>query len=155
MTPDFTAAGFFVFRTPLLPIDEWTRWSEGLSTPVALARGVDADALAAAIAEDRAVLWDRLRAVMARPKVRQALFFAAPGVEAAVEHLEFAREPGREPDEKLRRTLVRYFARMTGRATPFGLFAGCSLGRVGSLARLRMAPLDRYQPFTTLDVGLL
>jgi lantibiotic biosynthesis protein len=155
MTPDFTAAGFFVFRTPLLPIDEWTRWSEGLSTPVALARGVDADALAAAIAEDRAALWERLRAVMIRPEVRQALFFAAPGVEAAVEHLEFARESDREPDEKLRRTLVRYFARMTGRATPFGLFAGCSLGRLGSQTSLRMAPLDRYQTFTTLDVGLL
>ena len=48
-----------------------------------------------------------------------------------------------------------YFARMTGRATPFGLFAGCSVGRMGSVSRLRTLPLAQWRSFTTLDVGFL
>jgi len=32
-----TAADFFVFRTPLLPVEAWTNWSDGVSSPVALA----------------------------------------------------------------------------------------------------------------------
>lgn len=145
---EFRAAAFFVYRTPLLPIEEWTDWSEELSAPSVMAGGV---ALAVAVAADQAALWGRLRTTLARPEVRQALFLAAPGVDEELEHLGFDGKP----DRKLCRTLVRYFARMTGRATPFGLFAGCSLGRLGKSSTLHTVSIDQYRTFTTLDVGFL
>ena len=130
-------APFFVMRTPLLAFEEWVDWSDGLSG--------EPDA-------DRALLWSRLRDVFARPICRQAMFFAAPRVEAELSRLD---ETGEMPDDKLLRTLVRYFARMTGRTTPFGLFAGCSLGRVGPPSALRIEATKQYRCFTTLDVGHL
>jgi hypothetical protein len=123
-------------RTPLLAFEE-CRLSEGLPE--------DAQA-------ERALLWARLRNVFARPICRQAMFFAAPRVEAELARLD---ETGEIPDGKLLRTLVRYFARMTGRTTPFGLFAGCSLGRVGPPFALRIEAAKHYWCFTTLDVGHL
>jgi lantibiotic biosynthesis protein len=89
-------APFFVMRTPLLAFEEWVAWSEGLPE--------DPQA-------ERALLWARLRNVFARPICRQAMFFAAPRVEAELARLD---ETGEIPDGKLLRTLVRYFARMTG-----------------------------------------
>jgi lantibiotic biosynthesis protein len=131
------AARFFVMRTPLLPFEEWLSWSEGLQgEPQA----------------DRALLWSRLRDVFDRPICRHAMFLAAPRVEAELARL---KQTGKIPDDKLLRTLVRYFARMTGRATPFGLFAGCSLGRVGPALALRLEGSSQYRCFTTLDVGHL
>ena len=131
------AAPFFVMRTPLLAFEEWIAWSEGLPGDPQAERGL---------------LWARLRNVFARPICRQAMFFAAPRVEAELARLD---ETGEMPDDKLLRTLVRYFARMTGRTTPFGLFAGCSLGRVGPSFALRIEATKQYRCFTTLDVGHL
>jgi hypothetical protein len=130
-------APFFVMRTPLLAFEEWIAWSEGLPGDPQAERGL---------------LWARLRNVFARPICRQAMFFAAPRVEAELARLD---ETGEMPDDKLLRTLVRYFARMTGRTTPFGLFAGCSLGRVGPPFALRIEATKQYRCFTTLDVGHL
>ena len=131
------AARFFVMRTPLLPFEEWLSWSEGLQgNPQA----------------DRVLLWSRLRDVFDRPICRHAMFLAAPRVEAELARLKQTSEI---PDDKLLRTLVRYFARMTGRAMPFGLFAGCSLGRVGRELALRLEGGSQYRCFTTLDVGHL
>jgi thiopeptide-type bacteriocin biosynthesis protein len=140
------AAPFFVLRTPLLPFDDWLAWSEGLSC------GKGAPASPEAMSAQRARLWARLREVLARPACRQAMFFAAPRVEEELARLDAT---GALPDDKLLRTLVRYFARMTGRATPFGLFAGCSVGGIGPALKLRIEGSASYRSFTTLDVGYL
>ena len=140
------AAPFFVLRTPLLPFDDWLTWSEGPSCSNGAPASPDATSA------QRAGLWARLREVLARPACRQAMFFAAPRVEAELARLDAT---GALPDDKLLRTLVRYFARMTGRATPFGLFAGCSVGGIGPASNLRIEGSASYRSFTTLDVGYL
>jgi hypothetical protein len=61
-------AGFFAFRTPLLPFDELTAFSMGLRAPS------DPAALESALAEDRELLRARLREWLARPEVLEALF---------------------------------------------------------------------------------
>jgi thiopeptide-type bacteriocin biosynthesis protein len=140
------AAPFFVMRTPLLPFSEWLDWSAGPYV------GEGMSASSGVAAADRTLLWARLRDVLAHPIARQAMFFAAPRVEAELARLDGT---GELPDDKLLRTLVRYFARMTGRTTPFGLFAGCSVGRVGHFSKLCIAGSASYRSFTTLDVGYL
>src|SRR5262249_53411008 len=49
------------------------------------------------------------------------------------------------------RTLLRYLGRMAGRATPFGLFAGCSVGEVGHETRLGLSGLASYRRHTRVD----
>lgn len=50
---------------------------------------------------------------------------------------------------------MRYFVRMTSRATPFGLFAGCSLGTIGSETAIELAGVEHYQRHTRLDGNFL
>ena len=151
--PGFTPAGFFVLRTPLLPWDELTRWSEGLEAPNALERS-SSDRLERALAEDRALLRARLAEVVTRPEVREALLVASPTLEESLPH--WLAAPDSERGLKVEQTLVRYFARMAGRSTPFGLFAGCSFGRIaGAETHLVFASKEHYGRHTRLDMDYL
>ena len=95
----FAPSGFFVLRTPLLPFAELATWNDGVA------------------AEDRAELRRRLAAMIERPEVREAIFVASPSLEDSLPI--WTREPESERGQKVERALVRYLARMAGRATPF------------------------------------
>ncbi len=149
-TNDFIPSGFFAVRTPLLPFDDLLAWSDGMEAPAA---GADSARLEASLASDHARLRQRLRAVYARPEVRDALFLASPDLEARFDI--WLHEPDSESGQKIERALVRYFARMAGRATPFGLFAGCSVGTLGAESRLILAQRNHYQRHSRLDMDYL
>ena len=121
-----THSGFFALRTALLPLGEFVHWAADLAAPEAAARG---QGLEEALAADRQRLRDGLRQLVARPAVREALFVASPSLEEGIDH--WLQDPQGQRGQKVERTLVRYFSRMAGRSTPFGLFAGCSVGRIG------------------------
>jgi thiopeptide-type bacteriocin biosynthesis protein len=138
--PDLSPAGFFAFRTPLLPFDELTTFSDGLQGP----HGDEA-----ALAADVAMLRERLRALVARPEVREALFLASPSLDESLP--AWLEQPESERGQRVEKTLVRYFARMASRPTPFGLFAGCSVGAIGEATRLEVGARAGYQRHTRLD----
>ncbi|AKQ68691.1 Lanthionine biosynthesis protein LanB [Myxococcus hansupus] len=141
----FVASGFFVLRTPLLPFDALTSWSEHMEAP-----GAAPDALEAALQRDRQHLRAGLRQWVEDPLIREALFIASP---ALVESLHYWQDkPDSEQGLKVERTLVRYFARMSGRSTPFGLFAGLSVGRIGPATRLHLSPREELRRHTRLDM---
>ena len=147
---DVEAAPFFVLRTALLPVGEWLAFAEGMTAPSAAAGGEEA-----ALAADREQARARLRALVERPDVREALFIASPSLDEAID--VWMRAPDSERGLKAERSLVRYLARMCGRSTPFGLFAGCALGRVerGAATRLTLASRREYRRHTRLDMDYL
>lgn len=147
--PRLRDAAFFAFRTALLPWDVLEAWGAGL----AAAPDAAPEALAAKLAADRALLRERLRELAARPDVREALFLASPDLDEALGH--WFADPEGEKGSRAEKALVRYLARMAGRSTPFGLFAGCSLGRVGDATRLETAPHGAYVRHTRLDMDYL
>ena len=144
---DFAPSGFFALRTPLEPFDALLGWGAGLAAAGASAPDADLDA---ALAADRRVLRERLRALLARPEVREAVFVASPSLEESLHY--WLDKPEDERGQKVERSLARYVARMAGRSTPFGLFAGCSVGRLGESTRLELAPRARYGRHTRLDM---
>lgn len=146
MALEHHVAKFVVLRTPLLPIDEWRAWGEGLS---AASGSYDADALAA----DRALLRRRLHDLVARSEVREALLLSSPSLEEAIPVWE--RDPAGHRGQKVERALIRYFGRMCTRATPYGLFAGCTVGSIGKSMQLSLAPRARYRRRTRLDARYL
>jgi len=146
---EFVPAGFFVLRTPLLPLAEWLQLSADLEAAAALGCP---EALALAVQSDRARLEQRLRDFVRRPEVREALFLASPALD---ERLDVWLEGGQDPGNKIQGAVFRYFARMAGRATPFGLFAGCSIGTVEEQTRLLLAPRASYKRHTRLDMDYL
>src|SRR5262245_41993525 len=104
-----TPSGFFVLRSPLLPFDALQAWSSN--------------------AGDRAELESRLWSVWRQPAVREAVFLASPELDFALTRAETTAN--REATQRALRSFVAYFERMCARATPFGLFAGCSVGTFG------------------------
>lgn len=137
--------GFVVLRSAVLSVDEVAALGEGLRSARACRDDLDA-----ALEGDRQELTRRLRAVVAEPHIRDALFVASPEVDRAVTAwLKGA------PDGKLELALTRYLARMGARATPFGLFAGCAVGEVAAPACLELGPHGDDQIRVRLDANLL
>ena len=151
----FDPSGFFVMRTPLLPFAEFSNWSEGLQSAdhIAVNDGVMSDQLATAIQEDRVRLRSRLEAVINRPEVVEALYIASPSLESNIE--EWKQGPEGKKGRKIEQTLCRYFTRMSRRSTPFGLFAGCSVGTTAPRTELSIPSQEHYQRHTRLDMEYL
>ena len=132
-----------------MPRDTLDRWGDGLLAPAALAASADRDQLAAAIAADREVLRARLAAIVGRPEVREAIFVASPVLEASID--AWLTDPTSEAGQKTERSLVRYISRMATRPTPFGLFAGNTIGALGETTELELAPRAGYRRYTRID----
>ena len=72
----------------------------------------------------------------------EALFIASPDLSEASEN-----------KEKTRHSAYRYFQRACTRSTPFGLFAGCSVGTVGERTEIRLLEEQKYRRNTRLDMN--
>lgn len=159
----FVDAGFVVVRTPALPIAAFLALGDGLA-----AATVDAAApesvLVAALGRDRELVSARLRAAFASAPHLEALYVASPSLAAALADENGAAD-GADAGAKTRATrprtdeaLVRYFARMCTRATPFGLFAGCSVAELAARTddfELSLSAPARWQRRVRLDMDYL
>ncbi len=148
----FEHSGFFVARTPLLPIDELAGWGRGLRAPAAAREGDDA-ALGAALEHDRARLLAWLRAKAALPTVREALFVASPSLDDAVS--AWLADEASPRAANVPAILVRYLTRLASRPTPFGLFSACALGAIVPGGGFAHAPGARFVRHTRLDMDYL
>jgi class I lanthipeptide synthase len=142
------AAGF-VLRTPLLPLTVVTEWSRGLEA----AGYLDAPGFEETLAADRARLRARLEDLVTEAGFREAVFLAAPGLEGAMD--QWRKDPDSERGKRAENSLVAYLMRAAARPTPFGLFAGCTTGDVGTATRLALAGRQHYRRHTRLDMDFL
>ena len=145
LTARFRPSGFFVLRSPLLPAAAFGGWRERA--------GASGSEGAAAGTPEEASLRRELERVLSSPAVRDALRVASPGLEDAM-NADTGKRSARKR-ARLDRSLIQYFARMSDRCTPFGLFAGVSVGEVGGETRLRLADLSGCRRRSTLDLGEL
>ncbi len=142
------AAGFFVLRTPLLPLTAVTDWARGLEAAGRLDEPDFEDALAA----DRAQLRARLDGLVTDAAFREALFLAAPTLAAATD--QWRKDPDSDRGKRAENSLVAYLMRAAARPTPFGLFAGCTTGSIGQATRLRLAGRASLSPAHPAGHGL-
>lgn len=146
----YRVSDFFALRTPLLPFTDYLQWIQGLGTRAAWEAGA---AIESALNADRKALRARLRDLIHRAEVREALYVASPTLNRSLEH--WLQDPDSERGSAAERVLVRYFHRMTHRCTPFGLFAGHSLGRFDARTRLELSSLEDNRRHTRIDRGLI
>lgn len=149
MTSMYRSAGFFAVRTPLLPVEALSQWAQGTEASAALGPGE----LESAIHADRNRLRSRLAALFAQPAVREALFLASPDLASKLP--VWMNDPESGQGEKIERALIRYFVRMAVRPTPFGLFAGASVGAVADRTAIRLVDSSMYQRHTRLDMDYI
>ena len=143
-------SGFFALRTPLLPFDAFESWCAGLASPRAAETGAS---LEEALQADHALQRRRLRDLVETPAFREALFLASPDLHDSLD--AWMSCPEGERGQRVERALVKYFARAAGRATPFGLFAGVSVGRTGGATRLEIEGRESCGRHSRLDMDFL
>jgi thiopeptide-type bacteriocin biosynthesis protein len=143
-------ADFFLLRTPTLPWDVIGDWCDGLEAKSSSASGSD---LEAALARDTGALRVRLREIVRRPEVLAALRIASPSLCARLPAWLDGDE--REAALSVESALVRYVMRMAGRATPFGLFAGTTLGSPADRTNLRVPQTAMHRRLTRLSLDYL
>jgi len=129
---DYQVCNWFVLRTPLCPCDDLLR----------LYQGGDAGSAPA-----------RLLHYVTQPLQREALWLGSPSLVRTLHRIEQGEAP-LTPGVAL--TLLNYVIRFTSRCTPFGLFAGVSLGQVhGDSATACLKPVSAYRRDAHLDLPLL
>ena len=156
--PDVSDSGFFVLRTPALPVDELLEWSRGLRTATLCVEGGDSGCIEQAWRADVQSLRARLLDISQRSEIVHALFIASPSLQVGIEH--WKRDPDSKKGRQAERALVRYFTRMCSRSTPFGLFSGCSVGKIGAdrdmdVPALSLQSRDHYRTSSRLDFDYL
>jgi thiopeptide-type bacteriocin biosynthesis protein len=137
----FESSGFFVLRTPLLPFDDFVRWG---------------DSLPGTWETDVGCLRARLQEILGRSEIQHALFLASPSLVASIRY--WKQDPNSKRGVQVERALVRYFARMCGRATPFGLMSGLSTGPIAedeATGNLSLQAQQNYRVTTSLDYEYL
>lgn len=80
---------------------------------------------------------------------KEAIFLASPELYTG----NNSQNPRKQ--EKFRQSLTKYYHRAVTRCTPFGLFAGCSVGRIGENTEIELKPLEAYERRTRLDMQYL
>lgn len=121
---------FFMARMPALPRCHFDAWCRSKAHE-----------------DDRAFvasLWES-------PVFREAIYIASPPLYRRV--LEWLN--GGKPDQKIVQTIVKYFTRITTRATPFGLFSSVSLGQITPKKSLNFAGLNGATRACRPDTGYL
>jgi len=126
--------GFFVLRRPVFPINSLYELYQLNRT-------------------HSCSLSDLLKDWYTQPLQQQALETASPSLFARVQRW-LAGEPVPE-ESKIVATLFKYFIRMTTRSTPYGLFAGCTLGSIGSQTQFRVGSPATLTPHARLDIEYL
>lgn len=147
-TCTFRTADFFGFRTALLPFRIFEDWSRNLTLPEA-----GESSLESAVAVDEVVLRERLQLLLKDPVILEALLLASPDLVEALPYWQEA--PTSTKGRRVERSLVKYLSRLCGRSTPFGLFAGSSLGRLGSHTSLAIHRREDYIRHTRPDMDYL
>jgi lantibiotic biosynthesis protein len=149
-------AGFYLLRTPALPSEVFTCWNDSAQ----FKQDYDTSQ-----PKERESIWHkhvevlraRLGDIVRLPEVAQAIYLASPSLHDSIAAWE--SDPESKKGRQTERALVRYLARMSGRATPFGLFSGTTLGTVrpndSDLSAILLKPWPYHRTHTRLDYGYL
>ncbi|MDP1832071.1 MAG: lantibiotic dehydratase [Geothrix sp.] len=146
--PTCQTADFFVLRTPGLPLDALSPRDQ--TGPEAAA----GDPSGSHLETGREALRPILREIIRRDAVREALALASPDLASRLgAWLDGSLDT--PAAQNVERALLKYLSRMSSRSTPFGLFAGVSMGAWGSASHLSVGPWLACRKAMRLDWGVL
>lgn len=85
--------------------------------------------------------------------IKQALIIASPDLVEALNKYSFNPQSfSKDKIETLEISLIKYLARISSRCTPFGLFAGCSVGSFNSQTCIALTTKEHFTRVTQFDM---
>ncbi|MGN7765617.1 lantibiotic dehydratase [Paenibacillus sp. 22594] len=126
----FRTLDFFMLRTPLLPMEMYCSFMEEPKS-----------------------LGQQLTEMTQNPLLQEAVQIASTSLSRDLPALQEKNNP-----RKTRHTMdawLRYWLRMVSRPTPFGIFAGVTLGSFTSSSHLQLAPREHYRKHARPDMEWL
>lgn len=122
----------FILRSPLFSFDFISELVSGVSTPE-----------------------EKLLEVCRRPVIQEAIFLASPDLFSQMKQWLDGELTDAKKREKLHHSVMRYILRMSSRPTPFGLFAGFSIGKWSDITDVTLVEQSGYERHTRLDMNYL
>lgn len=96
---------------------------------------------------------ESLEAKLINPQVQEAIYIASPVLYSELQKYLSGRITSIKEKHRIESALYRYISRMSSRCTPFGLFAGCSIGLIASdNTKVILGDINRH---TRLDMYFL
>lgn len=128
----YTFFNRFCLRTPLLPLDFYHDLSlEGSISP------------------------DKIREIWGNDVIKEAVFLASPELFETIEKWLNNQLTDAKRIQRLKSSLLKYLSRMSSRCTPFGLFAGCSIGTFGDATAIELESYSKNSRQTRFDMNFL
>lgn len=87
--------------------------------------------------------------------VRESIFIASPSLYEQIDRFLENKIKDNKKIEKLKLSLLKYLSRMCTRCTPYGLFAGCSVGNVSDDTKIIIDSITNHKRKTRLDMNFL
>lgn len=122
----------YVLRTPLLSIDTFKN-----------------------LTEHSTISDKKLKELFSNSIVQEAVFLASPELFTELNKWHLNKITDEKKIVRLKVSFLKYISRMTSRCTPFGIFAGCSLGEFSKDTRIVVNDVRLNKKHTRLDMNYL
>lgn len=122
----------FIMRNPLMPFDFIRKATAGSD-----------------IAEDE------LKEIYSLPEIKESVIIASPSLYERLENWLCGNIKDKKQIEQLHDSMMKYLSRMSTRCTPFGLFAGFSIGAWSDKNNITLKKGKRDVSHTRLDMNYL
>lgn len=121
----------YILRTPLLPINYFFDLS---SSPDIISD-------------------EKFKEILKDKKIIEGIFLASPTLYFQIEKFLKDEIINIDKKERLKNSVLKYISRMCSRCTPYGLFAGCSVGEYSDLTNILLSNSQKYMRHTRLDMN--
>jgi len=97
----------------------------------------------------------KIEKIWKEPVVQESIFLASPELHEEINKWRIQNLTDTNEIKRITSSLLKYISRMSSRCTPFGLFAGCSVGSFGQQTSMTLEVMDEYHRQTRFDMNFL
>jgi len=99
--------------------------------------------------------YENIIGIIKQPIVAEALFIGSPEFYEQLQKWANGKEIDAKETERFFQSFYKYLSRMASRSTPFGLFAGCGIGKTGYKTEVILGKISDHERHTRLDMSYL
>lgn len=107
------------------------------------------------LTSEKTVTKERFKELFQDPIINEAIFLATPPLYEELQKWSNNKITDSKKEERLLDSFFKYISRMSSRCTPFGIFAGCSVGKFNDSTKIVLNKPTNNKRHTRLDMNYL